>query len=111
MFVRLYLAALWAAFALPAWAQDAACPGGEPCNEELRWGAWGMIGLGLLFFAVWFIPNQPPREDESGNTSLPLIGRLQVRIQQELTGWRRWQWPLLGIFFIGIGIASLSGWR
>ncbi len=103
--------AVGAITAAPAWAQEAACPEGERCGEAFQWGAWGLIALGLLFFAVWLLPAPGSREDEAGNAGLPLMRLLQARIRKETTGWRRWQWPLLGLFFLGLGIATLAGWR
>lgn len=105
-----WLVAVAVIAALPAWAQET-CAGGEPCGEAVRWGAWGLIILGLMFFAVWMMPPPRRREDEVGNAGLPLIRLLQARIQKEMTGWRRWQWPVLGLFFLGLGIATLAGWR
>lgn len=109
LFNRLWLAALSSALAVPAWAQDTVCPDGESCVAAFRWGAWGMIVMGLLFFVVWLLPETGPREDESGNAGLPLLGPLQARLAKETTGWRRWQWPVLGVFFLGLGIAALAG--
>lgn len=108
---RLWLAALSLAFALPAWAQEAACPDGELCVEAFRWGAWGLIALGLLSFTVGLLPESRPSKDAAGNVGLPLIGVLQARLQKEMTGWRRWQWPAMGVFFLGLGISTLAGWR
>lgn len=107
----LCLAVLSWLVAAPAWAQDAVCPNGESCVESYRWGAWGLIALGLLFFAIFFIP--AARRDEGGTSGvgLSLISFLQVRIEKETTGWRRWQWPVLGVFFVGLGISFLTGWR
>jgi len=109
--VRWWPAAVTLLLAVPAWAQEAACPDGEACGDARRLGAWGLIVIGVLFFSVWFIPGQQSADGKTENQGLPLIGILQERIRKETTGWRRWQWPLLGIFFMGIGIASLSGWH
>jgi HAMP domain-containing protein len=99
-----------------AWAQtpgrEPSCPPGEDCAEVVLWGAWGLIFLGVIFFAVWFVP--PRRQSEAGKISIdriPMMQALQRRIEKELTGWRRFQWPLLGAFFILLGVATLVGWR
>ncbi len=100
-----------------AWAQDAAerpcaqASGGVDCPEVTRRGAWGLIFLGAIFFAVWFMP--PRANSEKGRgfmDSLPIMGTLQRRIDKELSGWRRVQWPLIGLFFISLGFAFLFGW-
>ncbi len=112
------LAGLLAGLALasPAGAQGEAavpaCPPGEDCAEVLLWGAWGLIFLGAIFFAVWFVP--PRSQSEAGESKIhriPMMQVLQRRIEKELTGWRRFQWPLLGAFFILLGVATLAGWR
>lgn len=97
-----------------AWAQsevtEPVCPPGADCGEVTRWGAWGLIFLGLIFFAVWFVP--PRRKPEEGGSridALPMMAALQRRIDKELTGWRRFQWPLMGLFFIALGLAALFG--
>ena len=105
-----WLAALLPGVAVPAWAQET-CADGAPCAAATQWGAWGLIAIGLAFIAVWLMPAPGRREDEVGNAGLPLMRLLQARIQKELTGWRRWQWPVLGTFFIGLGVATLAGWR
>lgn len=110
-FARVFLAALSPALAVPVWAQEAACPEGEPCGEALRLGAWGLIAIGLLFLTLWFRPKPKPGQDEAGKLGLPGMGFLQVLIRRETTGWRRWQWPVMGLFFIGLGLAFLSGGR
>ena len=99
-----------------AWAQGEAaeplCPAGEDCAEVARWGARGLIFLGLIFLAVWFVP--PPQatgEKKGGVGGIPVVQALQRRIEKELTGWRRYQWPVLGVFFIALGLATLAGWR
>jgi hypothetical protein len=104
------------ALSAPVWGQGEAtpadCAAAEICVDGVRWGAWGMIGLGLLFLAVGVIPPPRRREDEVGNAGgLSLLRVLQARIEKETTGWRRWQWPVLGLFFIGLGAATLFGWR
>lgn len=111
LFARVLLTALSASLAVPAWAQEAACPDGEPCDEALRLGAWGLIAIGLLFLTLWFRPKPRPSENEAGQVGLPGMGFLQVLIRRETTGWRRWQWPVMGIFFIGLGLAFLWGGR
>lgn len=102
-----------------AWAQSDAVslpcePGsgeaGQDCSQSLRGGAWGMIALGLIFFAVGFLPTR--KENEQGFlTGISMIDAVQRRVDKELTGWRRFQWPVLGLFFIGLGVAYLAGWR
>ena len=42
--------------------------------------------------------------------SLPIMGALQRRIDKELSGWRRFQWPLIGLSFMSLGCAFLFGW-
>ena len=37
--------------------------------------------------------------------------RMHRRIDRELSGWRRLQWPVIGLFFAGLGVATLMGWR
>jgi hypothetical protein len=39
------------------------------------------------------------------------MGFLQALIRRETTGWRRWQWPVMGLFFIGLGLTFLWGGR
>ncbi len=100
-----------AAAAPEAWAQaELRCEGAD-CAEAARSGGWGLIFLGAIFFAVWFMP--PRRTSEKGTgfmDSLPMLGTLQRRIDKELTGWRRFQWPLIGLFFMALGCAFLFGW-
>lgn len=95
-----------------AWAQDGpVCTPGEDCAAAEGYGAWAMIAFGLLFFAIWLMP--PRANSEKGRgfmDSLPMMGALQRRIDRELTGWRRFQWPVLGVFFVGLGVANLLGW-
>jgi hypothetical protein len=111
--IFLLLLALLIGAAPEVWAQDPAalpCEGAD-CAEVTRWGAWGLIFLGAIFFAVWFVP--PRRKPEEGGSSidaLPMMAALQRRIDKELSGWRRFQWPLMGLFFIGLGLAVLFGW-
>ena len=100
-----------------AWAQAAAelpCAqdsGGEDCVEAARVGGWGLIFLGATFFAIWFMPPRANSEKGVGfMDSLPVMGALQRRIDKELTGWRRVQWPLIGLFFMLLGFAFLIGW-
>ncbi len=90
------------ALAPEAWAQAAAelpCAqdsGGEDCVDATRVGGWGLIFLGVMFFAIWFMP--PRANSEKGRgfmDSLPIMGALQRRIDKELTGWSRFQWPLI----------------
>ncbi len=106
-----------AATAPEAWAQAAAelscdqASGAADCPEAAGSGAWGLIILGAIFFAIWFMP--PRRTSEQGSRfmdSLPMLGTLQRRIDKELTGWRRFQWPVIGLFFMALGFAFLFGW-
>lgn len=104
------------ALTAPAWGQGgvtaADCADAAGCVDGASWGAWGLIGLGLLFLAVGVMPPPRRREDEAGNAgSRSLLSVLQARIEKETTGWRRWQWPVLGLFFAGLGAATLFGWR
>ncbi len=96
-----------------AWAQATAelpCEGVD-CPEATRRGAWGLIFLGALFFALWFMPPRAKSEKGGGfMDSLPVMGSLQRRIDKELTGWRRFQWPLIGLSFMALGAAFLFGW-
>jgi hypothetical protein len=98
-----------------AWAQsDAvsdACAPPADCAPATEWGAWGMIAIGLVFFLVWLMPPRQDSEEESAAGSITMMARMQKRIDREMTGWRRFQWPVLGLFFIGLGIAYLAGWR
>ena len=89
--------------------QDA-CPPGEVCGEVATMGAWGLIVLGLLFWLVALLPFRRAGEAGEGQ-GISLLTRLQMRIEKETTGWRRLQWPLLGLFFITLGVATLVGWR
>lgn len=105
-----WLVAIITGATMPAWAQET-CANGAACVDAFRGGAWGLVVIGLLFFAVGVLPATAPSKDEAGNTSLPLIGLLQARIAKETTGWRRWQWPVLGVFCVGLGLAHLAGGR
>ena len=99
-----------------AWAQnqppEPLCAPGQDCTEAARWGAWGLIFLGIMCFVVWL---EPPRRSSEGEASalhrIPMLGVLQRRLDKERTGWRRFQWPVLGAFFIALGAATLAGWR
>ena len=101
-----------------AWAQaqppEPACAqasGGVDCPQVVRRGAWGLIFLGAIFFAVWFMPPRANSEKGGGfMDSLPIMGALQRRIDKELSGWRRFQWPLIGLSFMSLGLAFLFGW-
>ena len=117
LFLFSMLIVLLAAASPEAWAQAAAelpCAqdsGGEDCDEVARRGGWGLIFLGAIFFAVWFMP--PRANSEKGRgfmDSLPIMGTLQRRIDKELSGWRRFQWPLIGLSFMSLGFAFLFGW-
>ena len=106
-----------AATASEAWSQAAAelscdqASGAADCPEAARGGAWGLIALGVIFFAVWFMPPRANSEKGVGfMDSLPIMGALQRRIDKELTGWRRVQWPLIGLSFMSLGFAFLFGW-
>ncbi len=117
IFFVLFAGALLAAAPPEVWAQGAmelpCAPdsGGADCPEMAGRGAWGLIFLGALFFAIWFMP--PRGESEKGRgfmDSLPMMGTLQRRLDKELTGWRRFQWPLIGLAFMALGAAFLFGW-
>ena len=86
------------------------CAPGQDCTEAARWGAWGLIFLGIMCFVVWL---EPPRRSSEGEESarhrIPTLRVLQRRLERELTGWRRFQWPVLGVFFIAVGVATLAG--
>ena len=106
---------LWlSALTTRAWAQEEpgndACPPGEVCGQVAFVGSWGLIVLGLLFFLVALLPYRGTGEAGEGH-SFSLLTRLQMRIEKETTGWRRLQWPALGIFFITLGVATLLEWR
>ena len=111
------LIALFAAAPPEAWAQamgELPCAqdsGGVDCPEAAGRGGWGLIVLGALFFSLWFMP--PRANSEKGRgfmDSLPVMGALQRRLDQELSGWRRFQWPLIGLSFMSLGLAFLFGW-
>ncbi len=85
--------------------------GDADCPEAAGRGGWGLIFLGALFFSLWFMP--PRAESENGRgfmDSLPMMGTLQRRLDKELSGWRRFQWPLIGLSFMALGVAFLFGW-
>lgn len=94
-------------------AGTADCPSGAACGEAVRWGAWGLVALGILFFAVGLMPArlQSLEEEQTGWNRASLVRMLQKRMETEQTGWRRLQWPVLGLFFTGLGLATLLGWR
>lgn len=96
-----------------ALAGAADCPPGDACAVASHWGAWGLIGLGLLFFAVGLMPArlQSLEEEQTGWNRASLVRMLQKRMETEQSGWRRLQWPVLGVFFTGLGLATLLGWR
>jgi len=102
-------------FLLAAGLSDpAACALGEACAEATHWGAWGLIGMGVAFFVVGVLPARHGLAKGSGATrggGLQLLRMLHVRIEKELTGWRRLQWPALGVLFVALGVATLAGWR
>ena len=109
----LFLFVLLLAAPPEVWAQasgELPCEGAD-CPEMAGRGAWGLIGLGALFFAIWFMPPRAKSAKGVGfMDSLPIMGALQRRIDKELTGWRRFQWPLIGLFFMSLGVAFLFGW-
>ena len=114
IFPILILVALAGGAGPDAWAQGApaACAPGETCAAASPYGAWAMIALGLMFFAVWLMPRRRKSEEEDSSLGgFPMLQVLQRRIDRELTGWRRHQWPVLGLFFVGLGLAYLFGWR
>jgi len=116
-FLFAMLIVLLAAASPDAWAQASAelpCAqdsSGEDCVEVARRGGWGLIFLGAIFFAVWFMPPRANSEKGVGfMDSLPIMGTLQRRIDKELSGWRRFQWPLIGLSFMSLGFAFVFGW-
>ncbi len=89
-------------------AQDS---GDADCPEMAGRGAWGLIFLGVMFFAIWFIPPRAKSEKGAGfMDNLAIMGALQRRMDKELSGWRRFQWPLIGLAFMALGVAFLFGW-
>ncbi|MFQ5775742.1 MAG: hypothetical protein ACE5GS_14570 [Kiloniellaceae bacterium] len=91
----------------------AACPPGEVCGTA-RLGGWAMIAVGLVFFAVWLMPARPESaegEQSGWTTRVPMLQVLQKRMDKELSGWRRLQWPIVGLFFTALGVATIMGWR
>ncbi len=109
----LFLFVLLLAAPPEVWAQasgELPCEGGD-CPEMAGRGAWGLIVMGVLFFAIWFMPPRAKSEKGVGfMDSLPVMGTLQRRLDQELSGWRRFQWPLIGLCFMLLGLAFLLGW-
>lgn len=98
--------------ALAAGAGPEACAPGESCTRATEMGSWGLIVIGLLFLLVALMPSKSGGKDgEPPRTKIPFLNMLQVRIEKETTGWRRLQWPILGIAFIALGIATLMNWR
>ncbi len=107
----LILLVLLAAAPPEAWAQAEPLCEGADCPEIARRGGWGLIFLGALFFSLWFMP--PRAKSEKGRgfmDSLPMMGSLQRRLDKELSGWRRFQWPVIGLSFMSLGTAFLFGW-
>ena len=85
--------------------------GGEDGVGAARVGGGSLVVLGAVFVAVWFMPPRANAERGVGcMDSLPVMGALQRRIDKELTGWRRFQWPLIGLSFMLLGFAFLFGW-
>lgn len=81
-----------------------------------RFGAWGLIALGAAVFVVFFgagrsrgtKESDEKRDDKPGTgANIPMLGRLQQRIEQETSGWRRYQWPVIGLIFVAIGVLML----
>lgn len=85
-------------------------PPAELPGEVATLGAWGLIVLGLLFWLVALLPYRAPGEAGEGQ-GFPLLRVLQKRMEKETTGWRRLQWPILGLAFIALGVATLLEWR
>jgi hypothetical protein len=108
-FAAAFCAGLPEAFAQAVPAAEV-CESAEDCPEAARWGAWAMVAIGCLFFLVWFLPPRP-RDEGGAQGGFTMMERLQKRIDREMTGWRRFQWPVLGVFFVGIGAAFLLGVR
>lgn len=93
-------------------AAEPACEPGQVCVQATHWGAWGLIALGLVFLAVWLMPSRRrSEEEESALGRMPMLRALQSRIDKEMTGWHRYQWLVLGLFFVALGVATLFGWR
>jgi hypothetical protein len=92
-------------------AAEPLCAPGQDCAEVAHWGAWGLIILGLMCFIVWLEPRRRAVEEESMLHRIPMLQVLQRRLEKERAGWRRFQWPILGAFFIALGAATLAGWR
>jgi len=90
-------------------AAPALAHAGHDEDVGTRWGAWGLIVMGVLFCALALVPPRPQELEREGGFAL--LRMLQARIEKELTGWRRLQWPVLGLFFIALGVATLAGWR
>ncbi len=85
--------------------------GDADCPEVTGRGGWGLIFLGALFFSLWFMPPRAHSEKGPGFMDpLPMMGALQRRLDQELSGWRRFQWPVIGLSFMALGVAFLFGW-
>ena len=82
------------------------CPPGEVCGQAAVLGSWGLIAVGLLFSLVALLPASGQEASREGK-GWSLLGTLQARIEKETTGWRRLQWPLLGLVFVGLGVATL----
>ena len=100
------------AAALAAEGTPEGCAPGEACSRATEMGSWGLIVIGLLFLLVALMPSKPGGKDgEPPRTKIPFLNMLQVRMEKETTGWRRLQWPILGIAFIALGIATLLQWR
>lgn len=108
-----FIVLLLAAAPPDVWAQTAGelpCEGVD-CPEVAGRGGWGLIFLGALFFSLWFMPPRAKSEKGGGfMDSLPMMGALQRRLDQELSGWRRFQWPLIGLAFMALGAAFQFGW-
>ncbi len=111
LFSLVLLIAALAAAPPEVWAQAEPLCEGVDCPEEVSRGGWGLIFLGALFFSLWFMP--PRAQSEKGRgimDSLPVMGALQRRMDKELSGWRRFQWPLIGLSFMALGFAFMFGW-
>ena len=100
----------------PALAQtgqeQADCGPEEICGPAVTTGSWGLIALGILFLLVALLPsNKGDGDDTAPKTKIPFLSMLQVRMDKETRGWRRLQWPVLGLAFIALGVATLLDWR